>query len=396
MEKFKATYKKENGTEGCFIFDSKTYNKEKAEKFLNDNGIKNFFFFFEPNEPVQFGENGLKFSGEVGFDITVSNLIPAINEGKDIIIDSFGGDLWEGWKIYDSIKALNINPSIGVIGTCASAAMQILLATENRWISENSRGLVHNPWVSVIGDDYELRSKADELEKEKLRLANLYASISGKLLPEILDLMKKEILLSSDEMISYNFAKSKVKDLIIDNNSKQDEKMNEDVKKEMNLIQATLAKVLNFLKPPKNIILQDVNGVEIDFGSEVETENQISTGLSATVAGSPAEGKYVMPDGRTFVFEGGILTEIMPAGSEDVEALKAENEDLKKQLAELQNQLQNSIENEKAIKAKAESEVKTVAKMFEDFKNKFSDDKPVDNLIPEPEPKQLKMTYKFK
>lgn len=401
MNRFKATYKDENGVQKAYIFDSTVFDKDSASAFMRNQGIQNFFFFFETNEPQPFGENGLKFSGEVGFDITENNLIPAISEGKDIVLDSFGGDLWESWKIYDSIKALGLNPSIGVIGTCASAAMQILLATENRWISENSRGLIHNPTIGVVGDDYFLRSKADQLEKEKLRLANLYAQVSGRELTEILDLMKAEIMLDSDQMLSYNFAKSKIKDfdLSINNNSKN-EKMNEEVKKEMNLIQATLARVLNFLMPPKNIVLQDANGVEIDFGPEVETEDQIVVGLPATIDGAPAEGSHVMPDGRTFVFEAGVLTAIQEATEETdqtVEELQAEIARLQAENQELQNNLKAAKDAEKAVKAKAEQEVKNVAKMFEDFKNKFSGEKPEDNLPPVDKTEPVKkLNFKFK
>ena len=400
MNRFKATYKDENGRQAAFIFDSTIFNKESAEEFLKSRGVQNFFFFFEPSKPVPFGENGVKFSGDVGFDITENNLIPVITEGKDIVIDSNGGDLWESWKIYDSIKALNLNPSIGVIGTCASAAMQILLATENRWVSENSRGLVHNPTIRVIGDDYELRTRANGLEKERLRLANLYVQVSGRELSEIVDLMNAERLLDSDEMLAYNFAKSKIKDFNFSTNINNNE-MNEEVKKEMNLLQATLARVLNFLMPPKNIVLQDANGAEIDFGAEVETAEQIAVGLSATIDGAPAEGSHVMPDGRTFVFEAGVLTEIQEAQAgegEEMEALKAENEGLKKQLAEVQNSLKASRESEKAVKAKAEQEVKNIAEMFDAFKTKFSGEKPEDNLppeTPEGEPKK-KLNFKFK
>ena len=401
MNRFKVTYKDEKGTTKAYIFDSTVFDKDSASEFMRNQGIKNFFFFFEPYEPQPFGENGLKFTGGVGFDITENNLIPAISEGKDIILDSFGGDLWESWKIYDSIKALGLNPSIGVIGTCASAAMQILLATENRWISENSRGLIHNPTIGVVGDDYFLRGKADQLEKEKLRLANLYTQVSGRELTEILDLMKAEIMLDSDQMLSYNFAKSKIKDfdLSINNNSKN-EKMNEEVKKEMNLIQATLARVLNFLMPPKNIVLQDATGVEIDFGPEVETEDQIAVGLSATIDGAPAEGSHVMPDGRTFVFEAGVLTAIQETTEEmdqTVEELQAEIARLQAENQELQNNLKAAKDAEKAIKAKAEQEVKNVAKMFEDFKNKFSGEKPEDNLPPVDKTEPVKkLNFKFK
>jgi len=108
-----------------------------------------------------------------------------------------------------------------------------------------------------------------------------------------------------------------------------------------------------------------------------------------------------MRDGRTFVFEAGVLTEIQEAQAgegEEMEALKAENEGLKKQLAEVQNSLKASRESEKAVKAKAEQEVKNIAEMFDAFKTKFSGEKPEDNLppeTPEGEPKK-KLNFKFK
>ena len=71
--------------------------------------------------------------GDVGFDITTNSILDVIKSGKGIILKTYGGDLDEGLRIYDAVKLLGVNPSIGVLGTCASSGMQILLSTENRW-----------------------------------------------------------------------------------------------------------------------------------------------------------------------------------------------------------------------------------------------------------------------
>ena len=63
----------------------------------------------------------------------------------------------------------------------------------------------------------------------------------------------------------------------------------------------------------------------------------------ATVDGAPANGEYLMPDGTTYVFEEGILTQIIEAGVVEVDEItalkeenariKQENEDTKDKLA---------------------------------------------------------------
>ena len=177
MNKFLARYN-ENGIDKSILFDKSKFTEESAAAYLNAHQIKNFFFFFEPYEPTPFGSNSIIFKGDIGFDITTETILPYLNEGKEIILDSFGGDLFEGWKIHDAIKMLGTNPSIGVIGSCASAATMPLLASENSWMSENSRFLIHNPSTWEAGDDEAMRNTANELEKEKLKLANFYAAIS--------------------------------------------------------------------------------------------------------------------------------------------------------------------------------------------------------------------------
>jgi ATP-dependent protease ClpP protease subunit/cell division protein FtsB len=410
MDKFLARYK-QNGITKSIIFDKTLYNKEDAEKYLNEKGIQNFLFFFDPIDPRPFGENAMIFEGEIGFDISEKTIIPHIQAGKEILINSFGGDLWEGWKIHDSIKHLNLNPSIGVIGTCASAATLVLMSTKNRWVSENSRGLVHNPWVFIAGDDSVLRNEAKNLESEKLHLAKFYSGISGKSVEEMITLMAEERMLNADEMIQFNFARSKSNKFSeVEIKHENDEKMNNEQKEQLDTMQADLSgvsKLLNSIKnvfiepvPTKNIVIQDVNGVEIDFGDSAETMEQIAVGATATIDGSPANGEYTLADGTVYVFENGTLTAIVsPEEDSELEALKAENEELRAENETLKSDFQNALTEKNELKAKFETvntdfeEVKT---KFEAFKNQFSTEKQEINAPESDETPYKGLKYKRK
>ena len=295
-----------NGVSRTAFFSRDKYTKADAEKELSDKGVQNFFMFFEPYAPVQFGDNAWLFRGDIGFDITTEVLLPYLQAGNEIVLDSFGGLLWEGWKIYDTIKAMGTNPSIGVLGSCASAATLPLLATENRWATANSRLLIHNPWADVVGDDAVMYTTADFLKGEKMTAANMYATVSNKPVDEILALMKEERFMSATEMLQYNFIteiRGEIKPKIEEMNKEEIKAALDEQEKSL------LSKIKAWITPkaPKNAIFQDVNGIDLDFGEEITSLDQIVVGSTATVDGAPADKAYVLSNGNTYTFEAGAV-----------------------------------------------------------------------------------------
>jgi vacuolar-type H+-ATPase subunit I/STV1 len=157
----------------------------------------------------------------------------------------------------------------------------------------------------------------------------------------------------------------------------------------LNVIEKALNSIKDKLFPAKNLVIQDVNGIEIDFGDEVETSDQIQVGSTATVDGSPAEGEYTLSDGTVYVFEGGSITEIRePEGEEEeaeemVDELQEEVNNLTEENKELQNKLKASDEMINKLKEEAKqvkdeliAEISKVQNEFIEFKNKFSSEKP--------------------
>lgn len=392
MNKFCARYEV-NGIRRSFHFDKSVFTQETATEWLNAKGIKNFFFFFEPTAPKMIDETRVLLSGEVGFDITLPVVTDLLNQNLEIILDTFGGDSWEALKIYDHIKALGKNPSIGILGSCMSAGMQILLATENRWMTENSRGLIHNPWAYEVGDDQTMANAAKSLEREKLQIANIYSKVSERPIDDILELMKKEQILSSDQMLELNFVTA-VKGENFNIIKKRENKMNNEAIQKIGVIEGMLNSIHRKLFPPKNIVLQDVNGVEIDFGNAIETPEQIQIGTTATVNGAPAQGAYIMADGTTYVFENGAVTEITKP--EEVDPMTEENATLKEEVANLKNQLQNSVNEANALKTEYQNlkdEFVKIQSAFNSFKAEYSKDK-ADQNKPTEETKTKKFTFK--
>ena len=132
-----------------------------------------------------------------------------------------------------------------------------------------------------------------------------------------------------------------------------------------------LKKMLN-ISGVKMLTITAGDGTVLDFGDQVETVEEIAVDMTATIeGGGTPEGDFVMPDGRTFVFDAGTLTEIKEAASDDddVEALKQKIADLEAELATANAQAEKTETAVKAIqkelveyKSLVTSSIKTFAK----------------------------------
>ena len=336
--------------------------------------------------------------GEIGFDITIKS----IQDKKSFVLNSYGGDLYTGLALFDYVKSSDIE--VGVIGMCASAATLPLLASSKRWGTPNSRYLIHNPWSMVMGDAQDMQKNANDLKIEQDRAYQLYVdnlTASPELIKEYMD---QERMLNAEEALAIglileikNFNEksrqvegSDIKSMF--NNFKMMYNMNDEkeVQKDLSGIKSLLEKISKFLFV-KMLVLQDVNGMELNFGDDIESIEEVQVGTTATVSGSPANGDYVMPSGETFTFEGGSVVAIIPV-EEVVEAeaeLEVQNEALVAEVAMLK-ETNLKMESEKA---KLESDLEVVRKdftevknQFDKFQNQFSSEKPKD-VSPEGEKK---------
>jgi hypothetical protein len=216
------------------------------------------------------------------------------------------------------------------------------------------------------------------LQTAKNNLAKIYALETGRTFEEMLNLMSEERFLSAEECGSFGFIKNNSTQINNNDNNNNNETLKNMEEKEAEKKVSALIKMFDTIKsafnPVKNIVLQDVNGVNLDFGADVESADQISVGASVTADGQPASGDFVIAD-NTYTCENGVVTAITPIMDEpenaEVVALKEEN-------AKLQEDLNAAITEKETINAKLEdvsAKMATFEAEITAFKAKFSTEK---------------------
>ena len=291
--------------------------------------------------------------------ITLLDVVKQIESNKEalsfnVYIDSIGGFVEEGYRIFNYLKTLGKPVNTFIDGKCFSIATVIFLAGERRIIDTKSQFMIHAPLDDVTGNANELESVAQELREVESEMVGFYHKHTGISKAALSSLIESETFLTPEEAVSLGFAteiETTIKTIPLSTNIKavafsnklNKKQMNDTLTKEetqglFNKIGAQIDKILKRTKP-LNIVLQDTNGVEINF-PDVEEGQTPGVDSVGSIDGSPAEGSYVMDQlGATLVFIGGIVTEIIPNDDEATAALKTEIEQLKTQLTEKEGQL---------------------------------------------------------
>ena len=315
--------------------------------------------------------NDIYLIGEVGWEVTLESVIKSVeNTDKskplNVHIHSGGGSVYDGLAIYNYFKTLEQGVNTISNGLVASIASIIFLAgnKETRKVNSTDSFLIHLPSGMAGGNADEFEKQAKELRDIEGKLANIYANETSLTNEEALEFMKK------DEMLDVNFLKEKgfvneiveFKAVATFKNRNMSEQLTE--AKVENLFEKFFNKYFK-KEQPTNKIVQDANGVELDF-TELEDSAEPKVGDTANVDGNPAEGDFVMPSGETFKFEAGAITEIMEAVEEPTEDSKLDEANA--EIERLKEQLQASAElvNEK------ETEITSVTNKFDGMKEEFT------------------------
>lgn len=298
--------------------------------------------------------NGLIGSIEGESGIELLNIVqqaksqPNATSFEVYITETPGGVVEVGDDIYNYLVSLDQKTPVTTIakGLCASISTKIFMAGRNRVIYEGCEFMIHLPMLSA---DYlnsnELEEATEEMKKLDKDMVEFYSKSTGTEKEAIYPLMRNETYLTAEQAVNLGFAteiKKPVKAVAYLNNSKNkkmtETKLNQEDKSWFATHFESIMKAFSAQGKPVNLILQDENGVEINF-PELDDSATPSVGDMATVEGDPAEGSYIMPSlgNVTAVFVAGELTEIIETEeeSEELAELRSENEDLKSQLEAL-------------------------------------------------------------
>ena len=143
----------------------------------------------------------IRLDGIVGLDILASDVSKAlVGESKvKLVLNSGGGDILEGFSIYNVIKGFKgyTEAHVDFAGSMMSV---IAMAANKRVMKENSSILMtHRPWGGAVGNSEELRSTADTLDKLESMLVNIYSGVSGMSADESKEYLSVEQYLTAQE-----------------------------------------------------------------------------------------------------------------------------------------------------------------------------------------------------
>lgn len=269
--------------------------------------------------------------------------MPSDDNRIDVEIHSCGGDCTEGYAIYDALRASGKEISCKVVGTCASMATVILLAApaERRMAYEHASLCIHNPYADgalLKGKvtPERLESIASDLRAEKEKMLSLYVERTGQAREVLEAQMESDSWFTPEKAIELGFISSIVpaisaKKEVINQNPIVMGKTEKEVKVQSSLLDRLLRKC-GYAK------IEDVPAVALTLTTSTGEELTIEREEGDIQVGDPAspDGEHVLEDGRTVVVTDGVITEIRePSSDEDVEALKAQVEELKAENAEL-------------------------------------------------------------
>lgn len=293
----------------------------------------------------------------------------------DVYITTPGGLCEEGDDIvnyFEVLKSKGVTIHTHAQKMVYSFGADILLAGQQRFIDEDCKLMIHNPWVTLTeGDADKVDAYAKELRKLENKSLDNYSSKTGTSKEALKTLMKKDTFLTPQQAVEFGFATSispKVQLKAVAFSKKFNPNPNEMSKDALSkkdaetLLEKLERNIKQILKPKKLKMVMDSTGdTEITF-TDLEPDDVPGVDDVATIDGSPAEGEFVMPSGETYVFAGGILTEIKPKedggdGGDTPEEMQA----LQDEVIQLKKAAKKDAETIKALKKSAAEKDETIS-----------------------------------
>lgn len=322
-------------------------------------------------EIVPFQDDWLAESGYCNLTYVQEQLKKANGKDVKVRINSMGGDVDEGFAIYSELRryasANNAKIETFAEGRCASIATVIFLAGDTRTLNEYVQPFVHNAWTYAMGDANQMTRVVNMLEECNVRIAQHYAQHTDLTYEEARELMNAETYISAEECKALRFA-TQIEEIlrpvalekIIKNKLNTDTKMSTKKSPSKGILEQIKALVIG--AEVKNLELNTADGATLVFADVEDRDPEV--GDYATMDGQPADGKYVVYEGKkTFVFGDGYLNEIID--NEDGEELREENAQLFEAvnlLKEKFEEVSNLLKDEKVKNAELSAKIRASSK----------------------------------
>ncbi|WP_202301537.1 ClpP-like prohead protease/major capsid protein fusion protein [Dryocola clanedunensis] len=125
----------------------------------------------------------------------------------DLHIHSPGGDVMQGFAIYNTLARLKAKLDIWVDGVAASmASMIVCLPGATVHMPENAWLMIHKPWGGIAGDSDDMRDYADWLDRNEALMLGAYMNKTGIGQEELEAMLKAETWMNGAEALEKGFA----------------------------------------------------------------------------------------------------------------------------------------------------------------------------------------------
>ncbi len=163
-----------------------------------------------------YGESAVASHLQIG-DITCSS--ENALESVDVEINSPGGSVMEGQRIYNALKGISsrgVEVVTTVNGLAASMGSVILMAGDQRKMTAGSRIMIHDASMMAYGNADDLRKQSNLLESISSEIASIYSERTNGTQDEMRALMKDETWMDAEQAKDLGFV-----DTIIKNGKEQ-------------------------------------------------------------------------------------------------------------------------------------------------------------------------------
>lgn len=336
--------------------------------------------------------------GVTNSQLVENQLVNAKGQDLKVSINSPGGDVDEGFLIYQLLRNYAKDHDATVTtyakGRCQSIATIIFLAGDIRIGNRFLEPFVHEAWSYVEGESGDLMRVGVELENLNRKIGKFYEAHTDLTYEEARALMKDGSFITPEEALKIKFATSIEEILrpvalnkIISKNRKINTK-NMATKKTEKSFMAHMKDFFN-LEDAKNAVEVFTADNDVLVFPDLEEGETPGVGDKATIDGKAASGSYTLQDGTVYVFEEGVLTEIVqPEGddeavSEEISNLRKENEKLKSQIDAQNKRIDSVIKSHKEQEARW-NKLKTVVSKYAAEDSEEDSDEPGDTTAKKP------------
>lgn len=335
----------------------------------------------------------------------LENFILLNGEDLDVIINSGGGSVDEGLKIYNRLSQINANTTAITANSIASI---IFLAGKERKVNANTEMIIHNAWVDAeafAGEKlnvHTLNHLAGLFADTDQKLMDIYIKYAGKESEQsIFAYMAQETNLGATMALKLGFATEIIEGELTGSTLKNrvitySQNYIDTIRMNQNEKIGTFEKLLNSLAKAfklsyKNMVVSTTEGVELFIDGEGDQQYNgkiayISEGGIPTEATAP-QGAHILSDGTQItVGEGGVIVEAIEAMVEPtVEEVTAKYEEEKVAMEEEKKDLLNQIATLTSVNAENSKKVEDLQSAFVELKNQVAGDpdkKDIKTLVP--------------